>query len=342
MNTSMTPDKNSFDAALIPGIRSALSPANTALRQKEQETTRSILDAQGEFLPGTSYQRDCPACADSHAHAALLFVAHGMHILRCANCSLVYSRDIITAEQEKKRYEDSSSADAHVALKQSEAYTLLEQGKMAYVAARLQQFASAHGKILDIGSSNGALLQAAARQGWDAYGIELNTAVVKVCQEQGLQVVAGEYPKDLPADWGPFDAIAAFDVLEHMPDPRAFLEVLKTHLKPGGWLLVQVPNFNGLLSAIEGPRSSNICQGHWSHFSDETLNRMIREAGFETQFLETYISELDRVLKYSNEQIISAWQQLRDEPLADPQQLTVETLHEHMLGYKLFGIFQKV
>ena len=337
----MNLDKNTFDAALIPGIRDALSPANAVLREKERETTGAILDEHGDFLPGVSYKRDCPACGASHANASLLFIAHGMHILRCANCTLVYSRDIITAEHDKKRYENSSSAVAHLALKQSEAYARLESGKVAYIAGRLQQLAGNTGKILDIGSSNGALLDAMKHYGWDAFGIELNASSVKLCQEKAQQVVCGEYPKDLPADWGPFDAIAALDVLEHMPDPRAFLLVLKAHLKPGGWLIVQVPNFNSLLSTIEGPLNSNICHGHWSHFSEDSLNRVIKDAGFETRLLETYISELDRIQKYSDEEITAAWRKLCGEPLEEPKNLTVEVLHKRMLGYKLFGIFQK-
>jgi 2-polyprenyl-3-methyl-5-hydroxy-6-metoxy-1,4-benzoquinol methylase len=335
-------DKDSFDAALMPGVRARLAPANTDLRQKEQQKIRSLLDEQGNFLPGMAYSRDCPGCGQASDQADELYVAHGMHILRCGGCELVYSRDIVIAAQEKERYEESDSAVAHLALKQNEIYAQLEQGKMAYVTQRLLEFCGPRGRLLDIGSSNGALLRATRDQGWSSFGIEVSPAPVRYCREQGLEVALGMYPQDLPEHWAPFDAIAAFDVLEHVPEPLPFLHKLHDQLAPGGWLLIQVPNFGGLLATVEGPASSNICHGHWTQFTETTLRHMVEACGFSTHLLETYITELDRIKTYPAQRIAQAWQSLRHEDLADPQSLTTDQLHRHMLGYKLFGIFQKV
>ena len=334
-------DKNSFDAALKPGFRAALAPSNTALRQAEHEAFSSLLDEQGQFLPGASFVRDCPRCQAPSASASLLLQAHGMHLLRCARCRLVYSRDVINSNFDRQRYQASQASDANLALKIDPHYAALEQEKARYVVQRLDSMVK-RGKLLDIGSSTGALLRAAKAAGWIAHGVEINPAAVAYCQQQGLDAICGEYPCLLPSGWTNYDAVLMLDVLEHLPDPLAFLARLAQDMRPGAWLVVQVPNFRSLLITMEGSRNNNICHGHWSYFEAETLTDMMQAAGFEMHFLETYISELDRVKAYPDAKIAAAWQQLTHQRLADPQALTVDDVHQAMLGYKLFGLFQKV
>lgn len=339
---TITPDldKNRFDAALQHGTRSALAPANSALRRAEHDIFRMMLDDAGEFLPNVSYQRDCPLCNTPRQSATLALKAHGMHLLRCAGCKLVYSQEVITPEHERRRYQGSIASVSHFALKQDNAYAGLEREKARYVAGRLSSFA-ASGRLLDIGSSNGALLNAARDAGWTPHGIEINPAAADFCQARGDAVVCGEYPHALPADWNQFDAISVLDVLEHIAEPLDFLASLAQHLAPNGWLVVQVPNFNSLLIQIEGGDNSNIAHGHWSYFTPATLTATLDRAGFSQVFLETYISELDRILAYSPEQISSTYTALTGTTLDNPLELNTETLHNAMLGYKLFGIFRK-
>jgi hypothetical protein len=85
-----------------------------------------------------------------------------------------------------------------------------------------------------------------------------------------------------------------------------------------------------------------ICQGHWNYFESATLTALLGRQGFEARFLETYISELDRVLAYPDTMISTAWKTLLGTSLEEPRRLDTERLHREMLGYKLFGLFRKI
>lgn len=333
-------NKNQFDAALQAGIREAIAPTNSQLRAAESVAFARLLDKEGDFLPGASFTRDCPLCNHQSTKAEPLIRAHGMQLVRCQHCSMVYSREILDPRYERQRYHTSEASDANLALKMNPAYAALEASKAAYVLGRLSQHTDG-GRLLDIGSSSGTLLRIAKAADWDVYGVELCTNAANQSKLTGLNVICGEYPDDMPADWPNFEAITALDVLEHIPNPLVFLAAIRSHLSADGWLAIQVPNFESLLLTIEGAGNNNICHGHWSYFNAHALRNTLEKAGFKTIFLETYISELDRIQAYPEGIIMKAWQALSRTPLDSPKNLTVERLHHEMMGYKLFGLFQK-
>ncbi|QZA80033.1 class I SAM-dependent methyltransferase [Deefgea piscis] len=338
----MSLNKNLFDAALHPGIRALIASSNQYLRQTESVTFNSLLDSSGQFLEGVSFLRNCPLCNKSHYEGSLEISAHGMQLLRCPQCQLIYSREVINKKIELERYVASSTSDANLALKINSAYATLEQKKSNYVIARLVEYAGNKGRLLDIGSSTGSLLLAAEANGWGACGIEINVEAVNISKKNGLSVICDEFPCQFPEDWRDFNAVSLFDVLEHIVEPLDFLAELSMHVPPGGWLMIQVPNYRSLLLTIEGAKNNNICHGHWSYFEEETLLKLMQKAGYEVKFFETYITELDRVFMHSDQDISSAWFTLTGECLTQPRNLTVDQLHEYLLGYKLFGLFQKV
>jgi 2-polyprenyl-3-methyl-5-hydroxy-6-metoxy-1,4-benzoquinol methylase len=348
-------DKSAFDAACQPGIRAALAASNLALRHAEQESFNLALDEKGDFLPGVSERRDCPLCAAPHESGAPVLRAHGMQLLRCSACRLVYSREVIRQAQDHQRYRaDAPATAAFVALKENPVYRKLETTKAGYVIGQLSGF-SETGKLLDIGASTGVVLEVARNMGWNAHGVEINAEAARQCQSQNLKVVCDAFPCAFPAEWNiegksgaeGFQAVVMLDILEHTALPRSFLSAVYRCLKPGGWLAVQVPNFRSLLLTIEGSRNNNICHGHWNYFESATLVDLLGREGFETRFLETYISELDKTLAYPRDCVAAAWEKLLGTPLDNPpppppQKLDANRLHREMLGYKLFGIFRKI
>jgi len=338
---SVSLSKDSFDAALLPGVRERLAEAYGSLRESEQDVFQSVLDDSGLFREGVVHVRDCPLCATPSHDASLVYCAHGMHIMQCVQCDLVYSREVINRDADNSRYRQSNAMDAHMALHTNSVYAELESAKARYIVTCLREAGDGSNvTLLDIGCSTGAILQAAAEVGWQALGIDLNCAGVQIARSRGLDAIEGYFPEDLPSSAGPFRAITMLDVLEHAEDPVSLLRSVTRYLAPGGLLGVQVPNFNSLLIRIEGVRNNNICHGHWSYFTSETLIKAANKVGLEVLSIETIISEIDRIRAYPAKQVIEAARLLtgRDVELAE---IDHRWVHEHLLGYKIFGVFMR-
>jgi len=107
--------------------------------------------------------------------------------------------------------------------------------------------------VLEIGCGEGAFVQKLRTAGLDAEGLEINHRAVAAARQNGLPVkladlnaVAAEQPRS-------YDAVCSFQVLEHVPDPRAFLDSAAALVKPGGKLLLAVPNQESYLRHYPHP-----------------------------------------------------------------------------------------
>src|SRR3989344_769736 len=100
-------------------------------------------------------------------------------------------------------------------------------------------------KILDIGYGSGYFLKAADEAGLDTYGIDISEEGMKIAQKSSpnskLYVGKGE---DLPFEDNFFDHVACIGVLEHFMDIEKGIKEMKRVIKPGGTLLILVPNIN--------------------------------------------------------------------------------------------------
>ena len=266
-----------------------------------------------------------------------------MHIVRCPQCDLIYSQEVINRDSDESRYRSSNVMNAHMALHRNPAYAwkCKSLNKARYIIGRLAHARGAlETSLLDIGCSTGALLQAATEVGWRALGIELNRDGVQIARNRGLDALEGSFPQDLPIERAPFSAITMLDVLEYVEDPIGLLASVTEHLSYGGVLGVQDPNFNSLLIRVEGVRNNNICHGHWSYFTPESLGKAANIVGLQVLSIETIISEIDRIRAYPAQQVIEAARLLtgRDVEFAE---IDHQWVHEHLLGYKIFGVFAR-
>ncbi|MEZ6063171.1 MAG: class I SAM-dependent methyltransferase [Planctomycetaceae bacterium] len=136
-------------------------------------------------------------------------------------------------------------------------------------------------RALEVGCATGSYLLKLRDAGWDVQGVEPGAGPVDVARAAGLNVHHGSLDSfDLNA--GHFDLVAAWMVLEHVPDPRTTLRQMFDRLQPGGRLLLSVPNAGCWEPAFFGadwdtwdlPR-------HLHHITPKSIRRLLTECGFE-------------------------------------------------------------
>jgi SAM-dependent methyltransferase len=111
--------------------------------------------------------------------------------------------------------------------------------------------APASGSVLDVGCGNGWSARLLAGFGYRTTGVDLNPASFE--PEPGEFLHFREASSlDLPFEAESFDVVAAYQTLEHIPEPaRALAEMLRV-LKPGGALCVVGPNLISPLQSLRG------------------------------------------------------------------------------------------
>jgi SAM-dependent methyltransferase len=102
-------------------------------------------------------------------------------------------------------------------------------------------------KILEVGCATGSFIEKLHSEGFDAQGIEYNSAAVTAARERNLPVSSTDLHTLATTSPAAFDVVCSFQVLEHASDPRAFLENCIALLKPGGRLVICVPNNESFL-----------------------------------------------------------------------------------------------
>jgi len=102
--------------------------------------------------------------------------------------------------------------------------------------------------VLEIGCGTGDFVARMLENGiTSAEGIELNESAVQNAQSHGLPVRRIDLADLAIEKTGQYDAVCSFQVLEHVPNPGDFLQSSCALLKPGGRLMVGVPNADSYL-----------------------------------------------------------------------------------------------
>jgi 2-polyprenyl-3-methyl-5-hydroxy-6-metoxy-1,4-benzoquinol methylase len=138
------------------------------------------------------------------------------------------------------------------------------------------------GRLLDVGSGDGAFVAAATQRGWRAEGLEPDPAAVAGARALGREVEQGtlkELAERKPGER--YDAITLSHVVEHMHDPEGELAAAFALLRPGGLLWIATPNLESLghrrfgadWLGLDPPR-------HLVIFTPESLAMMLRGIGF--------------------------------------------------------------
>lgn len=213
----------------------------------------------------------------------------GWHISECQSCGSAFSEVAPSAEEISEIYEDLYKK--HGLFEQHRQEVSRFQCDMAKkrpvkVGWEQKRFfkrcpPTPGSQLLDIGCGTGLFLVAASQAGWSVSGVEvsgeaaeLGQAVHKLPVHVG--VIAG---LKLPDD--AFEAVTAWEVLEHIPEPSEFLHVVSRILKPGGIFAGSVPNYGRSRYRFGEHLGPLSCPPiHVNFWDNNSLEYVLRHAGF--------------------------------------------------------------
>ncbi|HEY8375656.1 MAG TPA: class I SAM-dependent methyltransferase [Nannocystis sp.] len=226
--------------------------------------------------------RPCPAC--DGAHADLAFRVGGFDHARCRRCGTVFVTPLPPASVIEATY---LAPDYH-SRAETEAPRMRAEADAR--AAILRRFGVR--TVLEVGCGAGYFLDACRELGMQVEGVD--RARTAEWPRQRGHVVHDVWFSDLGPPAPRFDALAMWEVLEHLPDPKDMLQRARTWLRPGGFLALSTPSSSGLPARLLGRRFPMVIPPeHLALFSRRGLYALLAATGFEP-VRWTSFSGLDR------------------------------------------------
>lgn len=216
----------------------------------------------------------CGAAGELWTHRA------GRDLLRCRACGFLWvPQGVMRTRSGASIYEDEAGAlfETQTDYYRDAGADEAAQAKLAWVRA----FVRPGTRLLDVGANLGQFV-AHARTLYDAVGIEPSPAAVREARARiGDALQVGSVYDDAPQFAGQFDAITLFDVIEHLPDPRAALDQCRRFLAPGGHLFLTTPDSGSMMARLLGTGWYYLdLEQHISIFREANLRRLLAECGF--------------------------------------------------------------
>lgn len=136
-------------------------------------------------------------------------------------------------------------------------------------------------RLVDAGAGRGRFVATARRAGYDADGFEPDAGRAAAALEYGVELRTAGI-EEVGYEAGAVDAATAWHVLEHVDDPDAAVARIACWLRPGGALLVGVPNLDSLQARLGGERWYHLdLPRHRTHFTPAGLHALLRRHGLE-------------------------------------------------------------
>lgn len=263
---------------------------NFSARKSPIMTNRKSEDSVAEMsaTPGTPHLA-CALCGSTDAEPILekRIKDSGGEMLfrlwRCAVCNLVRTEPQLTSQALEPYYAEEYWGEGGVEAA-DEDWIRRDQ---RYRTGFLERFRS-DGSILDVGCGLGFFLRALDASRWSRYGIEpmpvpYREAARTLGSERILnsELIAAELPS------GKFDVITFWDSLEHLPNPRAILQETGRLLRPGGIVLIGLPNLGGYQARHFGEDWFGLSlPHHFFHYTSKTLTKLLENCGFRVRVME--------------------------------------------------------
>ena len=205
-------------------------------------------------------------------------------VVRCQECGLARLDPQPAAGELRAYYPENYwfAPDESAASRMEEAYRRLVLRDHVRFVTQALGGSRARGRLLDVGCGGGLFLGMMRERGYRVVGLDVSREAAAVAwKRQQAPAVCGDLA-NAPLGAGSFAGITMFHVLEHVHDPRAYLEAARELLAPDGRLVVQVPNAASWQFRVLGRWWNGLdVPRHLFDFRDRDVEKLLEACGLE-------------------------------------------------------------
>jgi 2-polyprenyl-3-methyl-5-hydroxy-6-metoxy-1,4-benzoquinol methylase len=254
-------------------------PALMEAKQEAVETDRRFLLEHREAWIRVA----CPACGEDRPER--WGEKDGFTYDACTGCGTVYTSPRPTEALLARFYAGS----ANYAWWNDHVFPATESVRRERIfrprAERLREIATRvgarPGTLLDVGAAFGTFCGCAVDTGLAtrAIALEPTPGLAETCRRRGFEVI--ESPIEAVETEAVADIVTAYEVIEHVFDPAAFIAAARRLVRPGGLIVLSCPNIRGFGIAELGVASGSVDHEHLNYFHPGSLARLVTAGGLE-------------------------------------------------------------
>jgi 2-polyprenyl-3-methyl-5-hydroxy-6-metoxy-1,4-benzoquinol methylase len=275
----------------------------------------------------------CPICEEDNTFLIARRREQGLTVatVECRQCGLVYHNPVI--EDQDRQKAAVSSRQWHTDSQDNTRQLRKLEKRWQLQWPMIQPVFSQGRRVLEIGCGLGLVGGRLQSQGAEVWAVEPDPDQAAYArQHYGLEVVPLHF-EDMSFETQQFDLMLASHVIEHFPEPLAFLRQLRAYAHPETRLFLETPNI--LASKVSYRRMFSLA--HNFYFAPQTLGWLLAKAGWQEEKL--------RVFRRDSFQILARPGPSR-QPAVDPRmarqvQQAIQR-HRYLYYLKLLFIWRKL
>ncbi len=246
-----------------------------------------------ETLP---FDNRCLACGESNG-APLFEVSDALYgttedrftVVRCCQCGLMRLTPQIPEDRLHLYYPASYWFVPDAFSRLEETYRrLVLRDHIGFVLAAYRR-AGVNGLLLEVGCGGGLLLGMLAKRGVRGAGMDISAqAAASARKVNRIPALCGTL-QHAPLRSGSFSVVTMFHVVEHLNDPVVHLLAARRLLRPGGRVVVQVPNADSWQFRLFGKRWNGMdVPRHLVNYRTRDLVQLLERCGFRVERIKHF------------------------------------------------------
>jgi SAM-dependent methyltransferase len=226
----------------------------------------------------------CPACGATDS--AVVFDKYSFSYCKCPHCATLFMSPRPSAEVMAQYYADSENyrywAKHIFPASETARRVKIHRPRLERVIDYCKRFHISFGCLAEAGPGFGTFASLAMNSGrfGRVVAVEPTPEMADACRQRGVEVIQ-KCVEEIGNELQGVNAAVAFEVIEHLFDPRVFLQAMADRLTAGGLLVLSCPNGLGFDIAMLGPEALAVDAEHVNLFNPDSLARLVTSCGFD-------------------------------------------------------------